>query len=69
MTIPKIKKERYSRMPRLSDTRYSAKESKREMEIDKQQSKDCKAPPTFDFNIWLCGWQTDLSVMGVTNFY
>jgi len=27
--------------------------------------RDCSASPTLDHNIWLCGRQTDLSVMGV----
>jgi len=27
--------------------------------------RDCNAPPTRYLNIWLCGRQTDLSVMGV----
>jgi len=27
--------------------------------------RDCNAPPTRCLNKWLCGWQTDLSVMGV----
>jgi len=26
--------------------------------------RDCNAPPTRYLNIWLCGRQTDLSVMG-----
>jgi len=33
---------------------------------DVQAAKqDCNAPPTHDVNIWLCGRQTDLRVMGV----
>jgi len=33
---------------------------------DKQAAeRDCNAPPTRYLNIWLCGRQTDLSVMGV----
>jgi len=33
---------------------------------DVQAAKlDCNAPPTRDINIWLCGRQTDLSVMVV----
>jgi len=35
----KNKEKRYSRVPRLSDTRYSAKKDQREMEICKQQSE------------------------------
>jgi len=27
--------------------------------------RDCNAPPTRDLNIWLCGRQINLSVMGV----
>jgi len=27
--------------------------------------RDCNAPPTRNLNIWLCGRQTDLSVVGV----
>jgi len=27
--------------------------------------RDCNAPATCDLNTWLCGWQTDLSPMGV----
>jgi len=27
--------------------------------------RDSNTPPTRDLNIWLCGRQTDLSVMGV----
>jgi len=26
---------------------------------------DCNAPPTPELNIWLCGRQADLSVMGI----
>jgi len=34
---------------------------------DKQAAKqDCNAPPTCDLNIWLCGGQTVLSIMGST---
>jgi len=33
---------------------------------DMQEAKRvCNAPPTRKLNIWLCGRQTDLSVMGV----
>jgi len=30
-----------------------------------QSAKRYCYAPTRDLNIWLCGWQTDLSVMGV----
>jgi len=39
----------------------------------KAEKRDCNAPLTRDLSIWLCGRQTDLSVMdvrvGVANFF
>jgi len=33
---------------------------------DLQAAKgDCNVPPTRDHNIWICGRQTDLGIMGV----
>jgi len=48
------KEERYSRVPRLSDTRYSANGA--EEYGDMQAAKrDWNAPLTRDLNMWLCG--------------
>jgi len=45
--IEENKKERYSRVPRLSDTQLMGPR-----EIAK---RDWNAPPTRDLNMWLCG--------------
>jgi len=58
------KEEGYSRVPRLSRTRYSAKGSAKAMEICK---RDCKAPSSGENHIWSCGRHTDFSV-GVSIF-
>jgi len=49
-----LKEERYRSVPRLSDTRYSVK-----------GTKGLWRYSSSDLNIWLCGRQADLSVMGV----
>jgi len=54
--------KRYSQVPQLSDTRYSAKGKWRYHTA----KRDFKAPSTRDFNIWLCGRQLDLSVVRLT---
>jgi len=50
-------KERYSQVLSLVDQKGDG-----DMQAAKQ---DCHEIPTRDLNIWLCGRQTDFSVMGV----
>jgi len=44
--------ERYSRVPRLPDTRYSAKGTKGKWRYASSKAR-LKTPPTRDLNIWL----------------